>query len=94
MANIFQYRWQSGKRANFKMGITKKQNTFFSKNKNTHMCVPEGRKGLLFGKFGVLSFPVIPVLRFALLLYYWQYVEFHLQLQVKNKSKTGCSRLN
>ena len=37
------------------------------------VCVSEGKKCLLFGKFGVLCFLETPVLRFALLPYYRRY---------------------
>ena len=36
----------------------------------TYVCVSGGKKNSFFGKFGVLCFLEIPVLRFALLPYY------------------------
>ena len=38
------------------------------------MCASGGKKCSFSGKFGVLCFVEIPVLRFALLLYYRRYV--------------------
>ena len=37
------------------------------------LCISGGKKCLIFEKFGVLRFPVTPVLRFALLPYYQRY---------------------
>ena len=37
-----------------------------------YVCVSGGKKCSFFGKFGVLGFFETPVLRFALLLYYWR----------------------
>ena len=39
---------------------------------HTYVCVSGGKKCSFFGKFGVLYFFETPVLRFALLLYYWR----------------------
>ena len=39
---------------------------------HTHVCEARGKNCPLFGKFGVLSFLVTPVLRFAFLPYYRQ----------------------
>ena len=44
--------------------------TFLTTDTHTYVCVSEGKKHPLFGKFGVLCFLVTPVLRFALLPYY------------------------
>ena len=44
--------------------------TFLVPNTHTHVNVAGGKKCSFFGKFGVLCFLVIPVLRFALLPYY------------------------
>ena len=39
---------------------------------HTHVCISWGRKYPFFGKFDVFCFLVTPVLRFALLYYYWR----------------------
>ena len=44
--------------------------TFLTTDTHTYVCVSEGKKHPLFGKFGVLCFLVTPVLRFVLLPYY------------------------
>ena len=63
---------------NLKRGISRKQSTpNFPKNEHfllpdthTYVCVSGGKKCSFFGKFGVLCFFEIPLLRFALLSYY------------------------
>ena len=63
---------------NLKTEVTRKQSMRnFAKNEhflppdtNIYLCVSGGKKCLFFGKFGVLCFLVISVLRFALLPYY------------------------
>ena len=58
----------SGKRANLKTGASRKQSTpNFPKN--------EHKKCSFFGKFGVLCFLEEPVLRFALLPYWYHYLD-------------------
>ena len=65
-------------KANLKTGITRKQITpnfprskyFLPPDTHTHVCVSGGKKCLFFGKFGLLSFCVTPVWRFAHLPYY------------------------
>ena len=56
-------------------GVTEKQsrpnfpkiNYFLLRNRRTYMCASGGKKCSFLGKFGVLRFLVIPVLRSALL---------------------------
>ena len=70
---------QKGKSQN---GCFKKKSTpnfpknkhFLPPDKHTYMCVSRGKKCLFFRKFGGLCFLVIPVLRFALLLYHRRHV--------------------
>ena len=52
--------------------ISEKQ-TFLPPDTYTYVCVSGGKKCLFFGNFGVLCFLETPVLRFALLPYYWQF---------------------
>ena len=64
------------------MGVTRKQSIpNLLKNEmniypviRTPVCVSGGKKCSFFGKFGMLCFLVTPILRFALLSHYWQFV--------------------
>ena len=66
------------KRANLETNLTRKQSTqnfpknehFLPPDMHTYVCVSGGKKGSIFGKFGMLCFLVTSVLRFALLPYY------------------------
>ena len=51
------------------MGVSRKEST-----PNFPVCVSGGKKGLFFGKLGVLCFIETPVLRFALLPYYRRFL--------------------
>ena len=45
---------------------------FLPPDTHKYVCVSGGKNCSFFGKFGVLSFLETPVLRFALLPYYWR----------------------
>ena len=73
---------------NLKTSVSRKQSTpnfpkskhFLPPNTHTYVRVSGGKKCLFFGKFGVLCFLEILVLRFALLLYYRRYMHYNYLL--------------
>ena len=79
------YSWVKGKRVNLKTELRRKQSTpNFSKNEHflppdahTYVCVLGGKKCSVFGKFGVLCFPLTSVLRFTLLLDHRRIMKYH-----------------
>ena len=52
-----------------------------------HVCVSGGKKCSFFGKFGLLCFLKTPVLRFALLPYYWRISGYIMRNSMKYEKR-------
>ena len=53
---------------------------------HTYMCVSEGKTCSFFGKFGMLCFLETLILRFVLLSYYWQNLNYRVEVEYQDRT--------